>query len=248
MGQRVFLAGASGVVGRPLIKLLKDDGHHVTGIGRSSGSAEAVRALGADYVAVDVFDADALARAIAAARPDVVIHQLTDLPARLEPSLMARAIERNARVREEGTRNLVQGALAAGVHRMIAQSIAWLYAPGTPPYTEDDPLEKESEAAESPTHRGVVALERLVLGSPPLEGVVLRYGGFYGPDTGRERPEGQSPVHVDAAAFAALCAMRHWKPGIFNIAEEGGAVATRKAVELLQWRADFRLGPVVAFQ
>ena len=199
-----------------------------------------MRALGADFIAVDVFDADALAHAIEAARPDVIIHQLTDLPARLEPNLMGAAVVRNARIREEGTRNLVRGALAAGVRRMIAQSIAWLYAPGTPPYSEDDPLQEEK--GEAITLRGVVALESLVLNSPPLEGVVLRYGNFYGPDTGRDEPEGPSPVHVDAAAYAALCAMHHWNPGIFNIAEEGGEIATRKAVEALRWRGDFRLG------
>lgn len=240
MEHRVFLAGASGVVGLPLIKLLRDAGHHVTGIGRSAASGEAVRALGADYIAVDVFDADALAHAIDAARPDVIIHQLTDLPARLEPSLMGAAVHRNARIREEGTHNLVRGALAAGARRMIAQSIAWLYAPGTPPYTEDDPLQEEK--GEAITLHGVVALENAVLNSPPLEGVVLRYGSFYGPDTGRDEPEGSAPIHVDAAAYAALCALRHWKPGIFNIAEAGGNIATRKAVEVLQWRADFRLG------
>src|SRR4029079_6878773 len=108
MGYRVFLAGASGVVGRPLIKLLRSAGHQVTGIGRSPGSGEAVRALGADFIAVDVFDADALAHAIEAARPDVLIHQLTDLPARLEPNLMGAAVVRNARIQEEGTRNLMR--------------------------------------------------------------------------------------------------------------------------------------------
>jgi nucleoside-diphosphate-sugar epimerase len=239
MGNRVFLAGASGVVGRPLLKLLIGAGHQVTGIGRSSRSAEAVRALGADYVAVDVFDAPALARAIEAARPDVIIHQLTDLPSGLDPSLMGEAIARNARVRQEGTRNLVHGALAAGARRMIAQSIAWVYASGTPPYTEDDPL--QADEGRSVSLRGVVALEDLVLNSPWLEGVVLRYGNFYGPDTGREKPEGPSPLHVEAAAYAALRAMECWQPGIFNIAEPQSEVVSRKAIAALDWHADFRL-------
>lgn len=198
-------------------------------------------ALGADYAAVDVFDAAALMQAIAAARPDVIIHQLTDLPAQLDPSLMGEATLRNARIREEGTRNLVQGALGAGVSRMIAQSIAWAYAAGKPPYTEDDPLDVDAQGTKAISIRGVIALEELVLGSPPLEGVVLRYGNFYGPDTGRERPEGPSPLHVEAAAYAALRAVEHWQPGIFNIAEPQGEATSRKAVDALGWQADFRL-------
>src|SRR5688500_18916342 len=99
MGNRIFLAGASGVVARPLLKLLIGASHQVTGIGRSARSDEAVGRLGADYVAVEVFDAPALARAIEAARPDVINHQLTDLPSGLDPSLMGEAVARNARVR-----------------------------------------------------------------------------------------------------------------------------------------------------
>ncbi|MGE0008805.1 MAG: NAD-dependent epimerase/dehydratase family protein [Parvibaculaceae bacterium] len=241
MSHRVFLAGASGVVGRPLLKLLTGAGHHVTGMGRSSRSAEAVRGLGGDFVAVDVFDAQALSRAIAAAHPDVVIHQLTDLPSRFNSPLTAEAVARNARVREEGTRNLVQAALAAGTGRMIAQSIAWAYAPGTPPYTEEDPLDAKAGGNRAITLRGIAALEEQVVGSPPLEGIVLRYGNFYGPGTAHETPEGPSPLHVEAAAHAALCALDHWQPGIFNIAEPQGEVATGKATAVLGWRSDFRL-------
>lgn len=241
MGHRVFLAGASGVVGRPLVKLLVDAGHRVTGMGRSPQSAETLKALGADHVAVDVFDAAALAQAIISARPDVIIHQLTDLPARLDPRLMGEAPLRNARIREEGTRNLVNAALAAGAPRMIAQSIAWAYAAGTPPYGEEDPLDVDAQGNRAIMMRGIIALEELVLRSPPLEGVVLRYGNFYGPDTGRERPEGPSPLHVEAAAYAALRAVEQWRPGIFNIAEPQAEVTSRKAADVLGWRADFRL-------
>ena len=241
MGHRVFLAGASGVVGRPLVKLLIDAGHQVTGMGRSPQSAKALEALGADHVTVDVFDSAALTQAVASARPDVVIHQLTDLPARLDPSLMGEATLRNARIRDEGTRNLVHAALAASARRMIAQSIAWAYAPGTSPYTEEDPLDVDAQVNKAITMRGIIALEKLVVGSPPLEGVVLRYGNFYGPDTGREKPEGPSPLHVEAAAYAALRAVEHWRPGIFNIAEPQAEVTSRKAVDVLGWRADFRL-------
>lgn len=238
---RVFLAGASGVVGQPLIKLLVGGGHQVVGMGRSERSGDIVRSLGADYVAVDVFDAQALAHAIAAAKPDVIIHQLTDLPARLDPSAMADAIARNTHIREEGTRNLVVGAIAASVPRMIAQSIAWAYAPATPPYRESDPLDVKSEGLRAVTLRGIAALEDLVLNSPPLKGVILRYGHFYGPGTGRDEPEGASPLHVEAAAYAAFQALQHWQPGVFNIAEPIAQVTSRKAIAALDWRADFRL-------
>ena len=241
VGYRVFLAGASGVVGLPLLKLLIDAGHQVTGMGRSGRSAEVVRASGADYVAVDIFDADALSRAVANARPDAIIHQVTDLPSGLDPALMSDSIARNARIREEGTRNLIRAALAAGVGRMIAQSIAWAYAPGRPPYAEEDPLDVKAEGNRAVTLRGIVALEEQVLNSPPIAGVILRYGNFYGPGTGRDKPAGASPLHVDAAAYAVICALNHWQAGIFNIAEPQGEVATGKAVKALDWRADFRL-------
>lgn len=241
MQGRVFLAGATGVIGRRLMPLLIDAGYHVVGMSRSLTHAGELKALGADYVAADVFDADAVARAIAAARPDIVIHQLTDLRSLLDPSLISEARIRNARIREQGTYNLVKAALVAGVGRLIAQSIAWAYAPGTPPYAEEDPLDLEAEGDRAVTVKGIVALERLVLDASPLEGVVLRYGNFYGPDTGRVEPEGPSPLHVDAAAHAVLCALEHWRPGIFNIAEPHGEAATRKAFEMLKWRSEFRI-------
>src|SRR5215468_5555889 len=108
---RVFVAGASGAIGRPLLEQLSGAGHDVVGTTRSHEKAEGLRALGAEPVVVDVFDAAVLARAVAAARPQIVIHQLTDLPAGVEPAKMAEALPRNARIREEGTRNLVAAAL-----------------------------------------------------------------------------------------------------------------------------------------
>lgn len=240
MATRVLLAGASGVVGRRLLPLLRDAGHEVFGTTRSPANAERLRALGAEPLVVDVFDAAALARAVASARPEVVIHQLTDLPDRLDPEKMAEAIPRNARIRDEGTRNLVAAARAAGARRLIAQSIAWLYAPGPEPHGEDDPL----QAAEGPravTVAGVLALERQVLEAPPLTGIVLRYGQFYGPDTGTDAPAGASPLHVDAAAYAALLAVERGAAGVYNIAEANAYASTAKARRELGWRDDFRL-------
>ncbi len=241
MGHRIFLAGASGVIGRRLVPLLVGAGHDVTGIGRSPLHANNMRALGAEYLALDVFDAGALRTAMISMRPDIVIHQLTDLPDALDPALMNEAVIRNARLRDEGTRNLIAGAIASGARRIIAQSIAWAYAPGTPPYAESDPLDMNAEGNRATTLRGIARLEEQVLNSPPLFGIVLRYGQLYGPATGRDRPNGASPLHVDAAAYAALCAVDHGSPGIFNIAEPGGKVAISKAVDELGWRADFRL-------
>jgi|SRR5215470_1488159 len=237
---RIFLAGATGAVGKRLVPLLRKAGHHVVGTTRSSAKGDALRAAGVEAVVVDVFDAPALARAVAAARPEVVIHQLTDLPPALDPGRMAEAGPRNARVRSEGTENLVRAALASGARRLVAQSIAWIYAPGQQPHTEGDRLDVEAQGARAITVAGVVALERLTLSSPPLEGAVLRYGHLYGPGTGAERAEAPS-LHVDAAAAAALLAIEQAHAGIYNIAEPSGYLSIRKAERELGFDSSFRL-------
>ncbi|QPC91073.1 NAD(P)-dependent oxidoreductase [Mesorhizobium sp. INR15] len=241
MGYRIFLAGASGAIGQRLIPLLLGAGHHVTGTTRQARKAEALRSLGVGPVIVDVFDAGALSRAVVAAKPDILIHQLTDLPAGLDPARMGEAVARNARIRDEGTRNLVAAARAAGARRLIAQSIAWAYAPGPEPHAETDPLDGKAEGNRGISVGGVIALENQVLGSPPLTGIVLRYGQLYGPGTGVEAASGSAPVHVDAAAHAALLAIEKGEAGAFNVAEPNSYAATEKAVAGLGWRADFRL-------
>ena len=241
MSHRILLAGASGVVGRRLIPLLRDNGHRVAGTTRSADKADALRALGADPIVVDVFDAARLSHEVAAVGPDIVIHQLTDLPKGLDPSRMKEAVARNARIRDEGTRNLVRAAIAAGARRLIAQSIAWAYAPGPRPHAEGDPLDIAAEGDRAVTVRGVAALERWTLSSPPLAGIVLRYGQLYGPGTGFDAPRGDAPLHADAAAYAALLALDNARSGIFNIAEPNRYVATDKAVAELGWRADLRV-------
>jgi nucleoside-diphosphate-sugar epimerase len=241
MNHRIFLAGATGAIGQRLVPLLRTAGHHVAGATRFGAKAATLRALGAEPVVVDVFDADALKQAVLAAKPDIVIHQLTDLPPGLDPAKMADALVRNARIRDEGTRNLLQAALAAGARRMIAQSIAWIYAPGTTPHLESDPLNVEADGSYNVSIAGVVALETQTLQSPPLDGIVLRYGQLYGPGTGRDAPQGTAPVHVDAAAQAALLAIDRGAPGIYNIAEPNDLVATDKARRDLGFDASFRL-------
>lgn len=240
MGHRVFLAGASGAIGQRLIPQLLAAGHQVTGTTRNADKAAILRALGVEPVVVDVFDAEALSRAMLAAKPDIVLHQLTDLPPGLDPSRMGEAVVRNARIRDEGTRNLVAAAVASGVRRMVAQSIAWAYAPGPEPHGEADPLDGGASGNRGISVSGVIALEKAVLDAP-FPGVVLRYGQLYGPGTGTDAAGGASPVHVDAAAYAALLALDKGAPGIFNVAEPNQAVSTQRAVEELGWRADFRL-------
>lgn len=181
MTLRIFVAGATGAIGQRLVPLLLDSGHQITGATRSSRKADALRAAGADAVVVDVFDAEGLGNAVSVVRPHVVIHQLTDLPHGLDQTRMANAAVRNARVRDEGTRNLMRAALAAGVGKVVAQSIIWAYAPGPEPHAEDDPLDEHTEGGRAVSIRGVIALEKQVLGSPPIIGVVLRYGQLYGP-------------------------------------------------------------------
>ncbi|QRF61306.1 NAD(P)-dependent oxidoreductase [Variovorax paradoxus] len=242
MSERIFLAGATGAIGSALIPLLREAGYEVHGSTRQPERAAALEAQGVKPVLVDVFDAAALKAALVRIAPHGVIHQLTDLPRGLDPARMAEATARNARVRTEGTRNLVEAARAAGAVRMVAQSIAWAYAPGPKPYTEAQPLDTEAEGARRVSVGGVVALEQAVLHAPGITGTVLRYGQLYGPGTGADEPKGASPVHVEAAAWAALLAWRHSAGGVFNIAEDNPEVDSGKARRLLGWTPSMRLG------
>jgi nucleoside-diphosphate-sugar epimerase len=238
MAKKIFLAGATGAVGRRMLPLLRAAGYEVTGTTRVASKAEELRAAEIIPAVVDVFDAAALKAAVAAARPDVIVHQLTDLPHRLKAELMAEGLIRNARLRIEGTRNLVDAALGAGARRFIAQSIAFVYAPGREPHDESDPLMSPAEEPWRCTMEGVVTLERLATSTPGLDGIVLRYGMFYGPGTGFEVAPGKPAVHVDAAARAAMLAIEGGTPGVYNIADDGGGVSTVKARRELGWASD----------
>ena len=237
---KIFLAGAGGAIGRRLTPLLRAAGHTVAGTTRSTGKAAAIDKLGAEPVVVDVFDAEALARAVKAAAPQVLMHQLTDLPFAPGTPRYDEGLERNARLRIEGMRNLVNAAKAAGVPRLITQSIAFVYAPGDGARVESDPLDVSATGARKRTVDGVVALEQATLELP--EGIVLRYGYLYGPgtwyvDTKRSKPA----LHVDAAAQAALLAVSKGKHGIYNIAEDDGVVSSEKAKRDLGFDAGFRI-------
>lgn len=223
--KRIFLAGASGAIGRRVVPALLGRGHEVVGLTRSEDSAARIKALGAGAVVGDVYDAEALTQAVRAARPDVVMHQLTDLGAGDRAA--------NAKLRVVGTRNLVDAARAAGVRRIVAQSIAWAYAPGAEPATEDTPLDLRGAPERVATVEAVAALETAVAELP--EWVVLRYGTLYGPGTWYERgalmaqlaQAGQLPanadvssfVHVDDAASAAVSAL-DWPAGAVNVCDD----------------------------
>jgi nucleoside-diphosphate-sugar epimerase len=221
------------VVGRRLTVLLRQAGHEVAGTTRSEAKAAALRAIGAVPVLVDAYDADKLKLAVYAVQPEVIIHQLTDLPQAIDPNTLTAALEANARLRIAGTRNLVDAALTNNVRRIIAQSIAFAYAPGEAPLSEDHPID--------PAQTGVIALEQAVTQTPGIDGIVLRYGRFYGPGTWTEEPKGSGPLHVDAAAQAALLALTKGRPGIYNIAEDDGAVSSEKAKGDLGFDASFRM-------
>jgi nucleoside-diphosphate-sugar epimerase len=228
---RIFLAGATGVIGRRLIPVLVGQGHQVTGLTRRGTGTAALRALGADPVVADVFDTGALTEAVRAAAPDVVLHQLTDL--------RGGNTESNAAIRTTGTRHLVAATLAAGVRRIVAQSITWAYEGGRGPATEDTALDVNAAAPRSTTVLGVAALESAVRDVP--EWVVLRYGLLYGPTTWYARGElmaeraaagrlaadadVSSFVHVDDAAAAALAAL-DWPSGAVNVCDDEPAAAS----------------------
>jgi nucleoside-diphosphate-sugar epimerase len=221
----VFVAGASGVVGRALVPLLIERGHTVSAMTRRPEAAEPLRALGAQPVIADAYDRDGLRQALRRDRPSAVMHQMTDLS--------AADTRANAELRIHGTRNLVDAAHAAGVERIVAQSIAWVYEPGESPAGEDVPLDLGAAEPRRTTVAGVDALEGAVRELPAW--VVLRYGLLYGPGTwyapdgaraddaraGRLEADADvaSFVHVEDAAAAAAAALE-WPSGDVNVCDD----------------------------
>jgi nucleoside-diphosphate-sugar epimerase len=244
---RIFLAGATGVVGRRLALLLRDAKHDVTGSTRDPAKAARMQAFGIEPVIVDALDAESLARSIANARPDVVIHQLTDLPSAPGTPGYAAGQEANRRLRIEGTRNLMKAATLAGVRRVVAQSVAFLYAPGEGTPVESDALDVAAEPPRRLTVEGIVALEREVLRTPGIAGVALRYGYFYGPGTWYDSPPKPPSVHVAAAAHAALLAVEKGN-GVYNIAEDDGTISSAKAKRELGFDPAFRIAARLAHE
>lgn len=181
---RIFLAGASGVIGQKLIPLLLAEGHTVGAMTRSAGKADALAALGAEPIVCDVFDREALLRAVVEFGPDVIVNELTDLPD--DVTRIPEHSGRNARIRLEGTQNLIDAALRSGSPKILAQSVAW-----------DLPDEVDAHS--------VASLESAVLGAG---GVVLRYGQFYGPDTYNVDGQPADPkVSLENAAAQTVAAL-----------------------------------------
>jgi 2-alkyl-3-oxoalkanoate reductase len=236
---RVFVAGASGAIGRPLVPKLVAAGHEVTGMTRSEERAEEIRQAGAHAAVVDVFDVDALRAAVEEARAEVIVHQLTALPDRMD-FRKKDLYEPTNRVRTEGTRNLMDAARAAGARRFVSQSIAFAYrTEGSRVKTEDDALLDDAPGAFASGIKALHEMEGIVLGAEGVEGIVLRYGFFYGPGTHygsdgtmisdirrRRMPivgKGTgtfSFVHVDDAADATVAAVERGAPGVYNICDD----------------------------
>jgi nucleoside-diphosphate-sugar epimerase len=242
---KIFVAGATGAVGRSLLPLLARHGHEVTGMTRSQSKAELVRELGARPVIADALDRDAVAAAVLESRPEVVVHQLTALSEMGAPRNMDKTFALTNRLRTEGTDNLLAAARAAGARRFVAQSYAgWPYArEGGPVKTEDDPLDPTPPKQARQTLEAIRRLESTVTGAEGIEGIVLRYGGFYGPGTGMSKGGEQvelvakrrfpivgdgggiwSLVHIEDVAEATLAAIEHGRPGaIYNIVDDDPA-------------------------
>jgi len=236
---KVFVAGASGAIGRPLVRQLVAAGHEVTGMTRREDRAAEIRETGASAVVCDAFDQRALEAAVGAAAPDVVVNQLTSLPRDYNPR-RASFYEATDRVRREGGHNLIEAARAAGARRFLTQSIAFLYAPegewvkgedGRP--FDDAPGHFRSAVAAMLEH------EREVVSASGFEGLVLRYGQFYGPGTyyardghlGREVRRRRFPIvgpgtgtfsflHVEDAAGATVAALGRGAPGVYNVVDD----------------------------
>lgn len=239
---RVFVAGASGVIGRPLLAALTAAGHEVTGMTRRADRVAGIEAAGARGVVCDCFDPGGLMDSVRAAAPEVVVHELTALPPKLD--LREKGVyDANNRIRTEGTRNLVAAAQAAGARRMVAQSVAFVYAPAPGPATEADPVMEDAQGEFAPALEAAMDLERQVLDAEGVEGLVLRYGFFYGPGSsyaaeGHQAEEVRrrrfpivgagtgvfSFVHVDDAAGATVAACERGEPGVYNVCDDDPAL------------------------
>ena len=237
----VFLAGATGAIGTPLLRILVAHGHHVFALTRKVDRSDELWERGAVPVVVDVLAKHRLATAIRAIRPEAIVDQLTDLPRGLDPTKMDDAIRRNAHLRRVGTAHLVEAALAVGADRFVAQSIAWAYRAGGEPHTEDAPLDAGATGLRGISIEGVAALEHLVLGTPGLRGCVLRYGHIYGPATGSDAEGEAVSLHVEAAAWAAVLALEKGARGIYNVADAGHQVSTQRIERDLGWNESLRV-------
>jgi nucleoside-diphosphate-sugar epimerase len=244
---RIFVAGATGALGRRLVPTLVSAGHEVVGTTRSADKAATLDENGAEPVVLDALDRDAVVNAVTKAKPDVVVHELSDLARLGNPRKFAEDFAQTNRLRTRGLDYLLAAARAAGAHQFVAQSYAgWPNErTGGRVKTEDDPLDPNPPAPARETLDAIRYLESVVTQASDLEGIVLRYGTFYGPGTGlaeggamlemvRKRrfplvgggTGVSSFVHVDDAATATLAAIERAKPGIYNIVDDEPAAVS----------------------
>lgn len=239
---KILVAGATGALGRQLVGRLVAGGHDVVGMTRSASKREALRDLGATPVVANALDAEQVAAAVAKAEPEVIVHELTALAGGLDPRHFDRDFAATNRLRTEATDHLLAAGHAVGARRFVAQSFAgWPYARnGGPVKTEDDPLDSDPPAALRRTLEAIRHLEQAVMNADRIEGVVLRYGGFYGPGTSLDGDRSEqvemirkrkfpvvgdgrgvwSFVHVEDAADATMAAVERGSPGIYNIVDD----------------------------
>jgi nucleoside-diphosphate-sugar epimerase len=241
---KVFVAGATGALGKQLVPRLVAAGHDVVGMTRSEQRADLVRELGAEPAIADALDPDAVGAAVSAARPEVIVHQLTALSGSLDLRHMDRSFAQTNRLRTEGTDILLSAARAAGTRRFVAQSFAGWPAErtGGPVKTEDDPPDPDPPVAVRTLVEAILYLERAVVGAAPIEGLALRYGGFYGPGTSFQfdPPAGEqteairdrkfpivgggtgilSFIHIEDAAEATAIAIERGAPGVYNVVDD----------------------------
>ena len=236
---KVFVAGATGAIGRPLVAALVAARHEVVGMTSSERGLRVLRTYGADGVVVNVLDAGAVNAAIGRVRPDAVIEELTSLPKDYTPEAMRAAAERDRQVRIEGGQNVHHAARTAGAKRYLVQSAGFFYGPGAGLASETDLLAVDAPPGISGSVGTYLQIEKRVLGSRDLEGVALRYGFFYGPGTYHEPETGSvtrqvreqkypvidpgtgvySFVHVEDAAAATVAALES-DPGVYNIVDD----------------------------
>ena len=235
---KVFVAGATGAIGRPLIKSLTLAGHNTFGMVRSQSSSASLSASGAEPVIADALDAPSVSAAVAKVRPDVIINELTSLPKHYTPTEMQAATERDARVRLEGNKNLITAAQQARVRRLLVQSTGFWYAPGERLADESERFAYHASPAVAAGVQRYAELEAMTLGRTGFEAVALRYGFFYGPgtwympdgDMGEQVRQQQVPiighgqgvwswVHIDDAAHATVRAL-DCTPGAYNIVDD----------------------------
>ncbi len=237
---RVFVAGASGAIGRPAVRQLVAAGHEVTGMTRREERLEEIRAAGATPVRCDVFSPDEVDKALRQAAPEVVVHLLTALPPRIDYRAKEDPLAPTNRVRTEGTRNLIAAARAAGARRILAESVAFFYVPeGDWVKDEEAPLNLAAPGYFGAAAAALADLERQVVEAQGLEGVVLRFGWLYGPGTFFDREGSQTEdalkrrlpivgqgdgtfsfVHVEDAASAVVAAVERGAPGAYNVTDD----------------------------